>query len=621
MAATNRSRLPRVVTLAVLGGALLWASAPSSSLLTGSSQTAPLVRGGARSSTTTAPSKGYSQGGGASGRLPEPGVAPGSVPGGLRSVRNHVGTSTPPGSRRTGPAPASHAAAGSGAAGSAGMVRRTVPVAKTGARPGALASPRPHLSTSLRRAAPVAADVAAQASSTGVAASGSLVDIPPTAAMSRWCFSAATRLQCDSASLLAIDAARSSEGLGPLKLPSNWSSLDSSQQLFVVTNLERIARGLAPIGGLSVAYDRMALQGARMAADPTGPSTSRWASNWATGYADALATDFIWMYDDGQGSFNVACTPSNPSSCWDHRANILWGWPAGAATSMGAGTATVRGAVSTGELFVGAAGAPYAMTWAQESAYLAAPPVAAPGGYYLVTARGNVLNHGAPWRGSVAAARLAHPVVGLASTATGYYLVTSAGNVFNFGAPWHGSVARRTLGSPVVGMATDPRTGGYWLATAAGNVYQFGGAPWLGSAAGGGTHLKSPVVGIAADPLTGGYWLLTKGGNVYNFGAPWLGSPLMSGAAAPLVSIAPDAATGGYWAITKAGRVYGFQAGVSSTLPAPPGAPVVAIAADRSSSSFWVATATGTAYSPAASPVAPAAGASISSPVVGAACN
>jgi hypothetical protein len=47
----------------------------------------------------------------------------------------------------------------------------------------------------------------------------------------------------------AINRARSTEDLAPVTLPTNWYSLTVPEQLFVLADLERTARGLPRISG------------------------------------------------------------------------------------------------------------------------------------------------------------------------------------------------------------------------------------------------------------------------------------------------------------------------------------------------------------------------------------
>jgi hypothetical protein len=134
-----------------------------------------------------------------------------------------------------------------------------------------------------------------------------------------------------------------------MHLPGYYDSLTEAQQLFVLANLERVARGLPGFQGLSTGLDHMAQSGATANNDPNGPSGATWGSNWAGGEASALFADYDWMYDDGPGSPNLDCTKSDPGGCWAHRENVLGDY--GAAPSMGAGVAKVNGVMSLTELF------------------------------------------------------------------------------------------------------------------------------------------------------------------------------------------------------------------------------------------------------------------------------
>jgi hypothetical protein len=78
------------------------------------------------------------------------------------------------------------------------------------------------------------------------------------------------------------------------------------------------------------------------------------------------------MYDDGAGSANIDCTPSNPAGCWGHRENILLRLPC-TVCLMGTGWdgSGYRGDPSMTELLVETSGNPTVdFTWRQESAYI-----------------------------------------------------------------------------------------------------------------------------------------------------------------------------------------------------------------------------------------------------------
>ena len=94
-----------------------------------------------------------------------------------------------------------------------------------------------------------------------------------------------------------------------MSLPSNCPSLTPPEQLFVLTDLERIDRGLPPISGLAANLNAYAQAGANAGTDPPFPpygstAGSTYASTSSLGTALAM-----WMYDDGPGGTNVDCPP------------------------------------------------------------------------------------------------------------------------------------------------------------------------------------------------------------------------------------------------------------------------------------------------------------------------
>ena len=164
---------------------------------------------------------------------------------------------------------------------------------------------------------------------------------------------------CLRSQLAAIDGARAAEGLGPMVLPGWYPRLTVPEQLLVVTDLERQARGLPIFVGLSASLDAMARKGAEAGTDPVGPADAAWGSNWAGGYPTAVLADFGWMYDDGPGSGNLDCTPRDTAGCWGHRENILGNY--GPHPVMGAASVPLRGmSLSMTELFATTAPGPLA---------------------------------------------------------------------------------------------------------------------------------------------------------------------------------------------------------------------------------------------------------------------
>ena len=217
---------------------------------------------------------------------------------------------------------------------------------------------------------------------------------------------------CTQALLAEIDYGRATEGLAPVTLPSNWAGLSVPEQVFVIVDLERVARGLQPFLGLSFIWDAVAQTGAGDYEDPPAPQGYPWeGTEWAGGVANPLQADFVWMYNDGYGSPNIDCESAGAPGCWIHRNNIL-AVGSCATCLVGAGYATVDGFSSVAAVFVEPSGAapPLAFTWANNVApYLGAPAPPAvpsgerqlPGGHGRIPGSGQRrrhLRHGRPLR-------------------------------------------------------------------------------------------------------------------------------------------------------------------------------------------------------------------------------
>ena len=169
-------------------------------------------------------------------------------------------------------------------------------------------------------------------------------------------FWARPTLACTREQLAYINLAHRKEGIAPMVLPGWYVTLTIPQQLLVLTNLERQARGLPMFTGLSQSLDGMALVGAKRMKDPNGPSSVQWGSNWLMFAPSALYADFVWMYDDGPGSGNPACTRTVHWGCWGHRQNILGDY--GQSPVMGAAAVSPNSQLSTTELFAPSAPGP-----------------------------------------------------------------------------------------------------------------------------------------------------------------------------------------------------------------------------------------------------------------------
>lgn len=194
---------------------------------------------------------------------------------------------------------------------------------------------------------------------------------------------------CIDAVVAAIDSARALEGVAPMVLPAGFASLSPEVQTFVVSNLERVDRGLQPAMGMVDALNTTSAEAAAADADPSlsswsvGPfAANRWGSIWA-GDLNALASDYDWMYNDGwgpSGSYNLDCTTATSSGCWGHRHNILSGY-GDQELITGVGSAQQSQWLSIAQLFVAGTGAypAFTHTWTEFAAAPAPAPTSTPG--------------------------------------------------------------------------------------------------------------------------------------------------------------------------------------------------------------------------------------------------
>lgn len=171
---------------------------------------------------------------------------------------------------------------------------------------------------------------------------------------------------CRSGAIADYNRARAKEGLHPLVLPSNFVSLKPIEQLLVLTNLDRRARGRLAFPGLNATLDSYAQGGANHARDPYFPSwTRQGGANWASA-VNPLWTEYVWMYDDGPGSGNMSCTRTHTAGCWQHRRNILLAYTK--PLMLGAGVNSLHG---TAMLYLGEDSHDRTLvwTWASEARY------------------------------------------------------------------------------------------------------------------------------------------------------------------------------------------------------------------------------------------------------------
>ncbi len=210
----------------------------------------------------------------------------------------------------------------------------------------------------------------------------------PNSALLTSCGPGDDGIACNQVALAAVNQARRTlEKLGGMSfsLPA-YQKLSPVQQLFVVVNLERTERGLAPAVVLSRSLNKVAQAGARAGRDPAMASVPRYlpgggrivyvGANWSGGWVNPLGADYGWMYDDGPGGSNLDCRTATSRLCWGHRDIILTrfgghGSCSGATTlAMGAGHAAAAGGYRESDTVLlavvcGPAPTDAAFTWAK----------------------------------------------------------------------------------------------------------------------------------------------------------------------------------------------------------------------------------------------------------------
>ncbi len=137
--------------------------------------------------------------------------------------------------------------------------------------------------------------------------------------------------KCIETEMTALNNAHKTEKIGRYVYPKNFTKLTASEQLFVLVDIERVARGEPPVLGLSHTVDKWAQAGAKANADPepegglTG-ATGAFVSNWAAAI-NTFDADYSWMYLDGWDgkgkTLNGDCTSAKATGCWGHRDDIL----------------------------------------------------------------------------------------------------------------------------------------------------------------------------------------------------------------------------------------------------------------------------------------------------------
>ena len=134
---------------------------------------------------------------------------------------------------------------------------------------------------------------------------------------------------CENAMVSYLDSARRKIGLGPYKLPADFTRLAPEMQILILTDLDRTSYGIAPAAGVVKGLDVDAAKAVKVEDDPlaTGIPNGRiwgYAANWAGGSVNVLESYYLWMYDDGYPGTNIGCTSPSSPGCWDHRRDILF---------------------------------------------------------------------------------------------------------------------------------------------------------------------------------------------------------------------------------------------------------------------------------------------------------
>lgn len=154
------------------------------------------------------------------------------------------------------------------------------------------------------------------------------------------CRTAPTGKECIDATVYYLDKARANNGLPPYALPADFASLSPTRQMFILVNLDRIAYGLPPFPGMTAELSHDALASGVWVADDPHPSATSgltaWWPGWAGAFPNAPMAYETWVWNDGLGSTNPRCTPTDHSRCWGHRHSVLWKFGGNSVIAMGA---------------------------------------------------------------------------------------------------------------------------------------------------------------------------------------------------------------------------------------------------------------------------------------------
>jgi hypothetical protein len=375
---------------------------------------------------------------------------------------------------------------------------------------------------------------------------------------------------CNNNALAAINNGRSAlEARGPVSLNMTaYDAMTVPEQIFVVTNLERISRGLAPAVALTNQLQALATIGANNDADPGFPAgtlsgggrISSGGSNEALGTTNPLGSDYFWMYDDGYGGVNPECNTPSASSCWAHRDNILNTYTTTGCPSVNVymGTGWNQHNNSYADVLVGDCGAApndQVFTWAQAQKLLTPQSTPAYGVAFQA-------NSGSLWTALGAGTQSQNLSLGMASHTSASTAAVNGGFETAFQA----------------------NTGSLWMTGSA------GGKNWsLGMAAGTSPSIAAVNGGyeIAFQANTGSLWTVgTAGSKNWGLGMAAGTSPSITGLSGGGYEVAFQANTGSlYTAGTAGSRSWslGMDAGTSPSITAVSGGYEIAFQANTGS--------------------------------------
>jgi hypothetical protein len=200
------------------------------------------------------------------------------------------------------------------------------------------------------------------------------------------CSGAPTGAACESSAVQQLNAARGVMGLGAYQLPAGFGSRPGTEQMFILSNEDRLAYGEQPILGLNASINAAAQAGAAADGDPAYPSDLPagwgWTSNNAIGFPNALFAYYFWMFADGYtghpGVGNIDCPTPTSAACWGHRHGILaFASSTGDAMGDAAASDSHSRPVFALEIVQAQSALPYVYTWQQalaDGAGSGAPP-------------------------------------------------------------------------------------------------------------------------------------------------------------------------------------------------------------------------------------------------------